>query len=240
MNIKTLITTLLLLSLSIAGYGQEDDGTPFETVYLSKQKTVVNSEEESAYKRVIYHVRDKYVFVLKDYYPNGVLASTGSYHTRNYKDLRSLYCTLYRHGDFKYYNQDGILIAEAKYEHGKEMEYVIVNENVQDISPSIWNPLAYAEQMPEAPYDVFELMGKVTYYPSEAKMIGASGRVNVKFVVDEIGDITNIEVSGDYKHISMAKSALNTVSHFTRWIPGKQDGKPVNVRYSVPVTFKLE
>lgn len=60
----------------------------------------------------------------------------------------------------------------------------------------------------------------------------------MQFIVGTDGSITNARVVRSVNQY-LDKEALRVVSVMPRWKPGMQDGKPVRVRYTVPVTFRL-
>ena len=80
-------------------------------------------------------------------------------------------------------------------------------------------------------------------YPAEAKKDGTQGMVISSFVVMENGRIGNIEIvkdigagCGDAVRLALEQMNENNV----KWTPGKQNGKVVKVKYTLPVKFKLE
>ncbi len=127
MNIKTLITTLLLLSLSIAGYAQKNTTVPIDTIFLDKQKTLAKSKGDIAYYRFIYHAEGDSMYKLEDYYRSGMLESVCTHKTGEYKDLFTIFSTLYRHGEYVRYSKDGNLLSSGTFEsgfrNGKWIEY---------------------------------------------------------------------------------------------------------------------
>lgn len=76
-------------------------------------------------------------------------------------------------------------------------------------------------------------------YPAIAEENGVQGRVVCSFVVEKDGSITNVEVVKPVDP-SLNKEALRVVSMMPKWKPGMQDGKPVRVKYTVPVSFFLQ
>ena len=74
-------------------------------------------------------------------------------------------------------------------------------------------------------------------YPHMAKKAGIKGRVIVQFVVDRNGDVTNPTVTKGV-HKLLNEAALNAVKQ-QEFNPGRQDGEPVKVQMSLPVTFRL-
>lgn len=78
---------------------------------------------------------------------------------------------------------------------------------------------------------------KTRKYPAKAREAGIEGRVFVQFVVDEEGKVRNPSVKRGV-HRLLDQAALAAVRQM-RFRPGKQDGKAVRVRMSLPVTFRL-
>ena len=76
-------------------------------------------------------------------------------------------------------------------------------------------------------------------YPVVAAENGIEGRVIVQFVVGKNGSISNVKVVRSVDP-ALDKEAVRVVSSMPHWTPGKQNGSSVNVRYTLPVTFKLQ
>ena len=76
-------------------------------------------------------------------------------------------------------------------------------------------------------------------YPVIAAENGIEGRVIVQFVVSKTGSISDVRVARSVDP-SLDKEAVRVVSSMPNWTPGKQNGSAVNVRYTLPVTFKLQ
>ncbi len=75
-------------------------------------------------------------------------------------------------------------------------------------------------------------------YPAEAKKQKVQGRVNVNFVVERDGSLSNVKAVGRPNAL-LTDEALRTVKASPRWTPGKQNGKTVRTMYTVPVMFSL-
>ena len=98
------------------------------------------------------------------------------------------------------------------------------------------------EQMPSFPGGYAALMqwlGSNMKYPTIAAENNVQGRVIVQFVVEKDGSITDVHVAKSVDP-SLDKEASRVVKAMPKWIPGKQNGSPVRVKYTVPVTFKLQ
>ena len=73
-------------------------------------------------------------------------------------------------------------------------------------------------------------------YPKEAKNAGVEGTVMVCFVVDTDGKIADVHVH-ESVHPLLDAEAIKVVMKSPKWKPGKKDGKPVRVSYTMPVMF---
>ena len=76
-------------------------------------------------------------------------------------------------------------------------------------------------------------------YPVVAQENGISGRVTCQFVVNTDGTIVDIEVIRGVDP-SLDREAIRVISTMPKWTPGEQRGKPVRVRFTLPVTFRLQ
>ena len=75
-------------------------------------------------------------------------------------------------------------------------------------------------------------------YPEQAMKKGIQGRVVVSFIVEKDGRVSNVRLLRSVES-SLDKEAVRVVKSMPKWSPGKQNGKPVRVRFNVPVMFKL-
>ena len=100
----------------------------------------------------------------------------------------------------------------------------------------------FVEQMPSFPGGMGALMSWLSQnikYPVIAAENGVEGRVIVQFVVEKDGSITDVKIAKSVDP-SLDKEATRVVSSMPHWIAGRQNGNPVRVKYTVPVTFKLQ
>jgi protein TonB len=98
------------------------------------------------------------------------------------------------------------------------------------------------EQMPSFPGGDAELMKFLSShikYPVVAEENGIQGRVIAQFVVERDGSISDVKVIKSVDP-SLDKEAIRVLKSMPKWIPGKQNGAPVRVKYTVPVTFRLQ
>jgi protein TonB len=98
------------------------------------------------------------------------------------------------------------------------------------------------EQMPSFPGGQSALMQYLqsnVKYPVVAQENGVQGRVVVSFVVERDGSITDVQVVRSVDP-SLDREAQRVVRSMPKWIPGKQNGQAVRVKYNVPVSFRLQ
>ena len=93
------------------------------------------------------------------------------------------------------------------------------------------------EEMPSFPGGQLALMQYL--YPFEAQENGVQGRVIISFVVENDGGISHVKVAKSADP-ALDREAMRVVETMPKWIPGKQNGECVRVRYSVPVVFRLK
>ena len=99
------------------------------------------------------------------------------------------------------------------------------------------------ESMPEFPggqQALFKYLSENVKYPVIAQENGIQGRVICQFVVNKDGSIVEVEVVRSGGDPSLDKEAIRVIKSMPKWKPGKQRGKPVRVKYTVPVNFKLQ
>ena len=77
-------------------------------------------------------------------------------------------------------------------------------------------------------------------YPSRAAEDNIQGRVQVQFVIDKQGNVTDVRVRGPKGGELLEKEAERIISKLPKFIPGKQRNQPVKVRYAQPINFKLK
>lgn len=98
------------------------------------------------------------------------------------------------------------------------------------------------EQMPSFPGGMGALMQYLssnTKYPKEAEEEGFQGRVICTFIIERDGSISEVKVSKS-AHPILDVEVVNALTAMPKWIPGKQEGKPVRVKYTLPYTFRMQ
>lgn len=140
-----------------------------------------------------------------------------------------------------------VAIGAIDYDQGSnEAEHVLkVNEKVVDeVPPAVEETKVFdvVEQMPSfkgGDAALMEWLNKNIKYPVIAEENGIQGRVVATFVVERDGSITDVKIVKSVDP-SLDKEAVRVLKSMPKWIPGKQNGQPVRVKYTVPVTFRLQ
>ena len=135
-----------------------------------------------------------------------------------------------------------ISIADVK---GNDEEGGMLIEDLQEIvteAPKEEQVFDMVEQAPQFPGGQEEMM-KYIYdnikYPIIAQENGISGRVICQFVVGSDGKVRDVKVARGVDP-SLDKEAVRVIQSMPAWIPGRQNGKAVSVRYTLPIIFRLQ
>ena len=99
------------------------------------------------------------------------------------------------------------------------------------------------ESMPEFPggqQALFKYLAENVKYPVIAQENGIQGRVICQFVVNKDGSIVDVVAVRSSGEASLDKEAIRVIKSMPKWKPGKQRGKPVRVKYTLPVNFRLQ
>ena len=121
-----------------------------------------------------------------------------------------------------------------------EVKYVPVEVEEEEVEEQ--QIFQVVEEMPEFPGGMAECMkwlGKNMKYPTISQENGVQGRVIVQFVVNRDGSIVDAVVARGVDPY-LDKEALRVVGLMPKWKPGKQRGKAVRVKYTLPVMFRLQ
>jgi len=98
------------------------------------------------------------------------------------------------------------------------------------------------EKMPQFPGGdaaLFKYLGENVRYPVKAQENGIQGRVICQYVVNEDGSVSDVSVVRGVE-ASLDAEAIRVISAMPKWTPGEQKGKAVAVKYTLPISFRLE
>jgi len=77
-------------------------------------------------------------------------------------------------------------------------------------------------------------------YPQEAIDNNIEGIVNVRFAVDEKGNVSNVSTVGEKIGYGLEEKAIKVVSEMPKWTPGQVKGKNVKTWRTLPINYRLE
>ena len=123
----------------------------------------------------------------------------------------------------------------------QEAEVNIIIELEKEPEPIVEQIFDVVEENPEfigGMAKLYEYLGKTIQYPEMAKENGIQGKVFVQFVVWKDGSIKDIKVVKGV-HKTLDSEALRVITRMPLWSPGKQRGKNVNARFTLPIKFKI-
>ena len=114
-----------------------------------------------------------------------------------------------------------------------------VNEEAEEIEEEIFTVVETQPQFPGGEDSLYNFIYSNLRYPQVAKDNAIEGRVFLTFVVEKDGSITNVKIKRDIGG-GCGHEAKRVVEMMPKWIPGKQNGKPVKVQFNLPIIFKLK
>lgn len=115
-----------------------------------------------------------------------------------------------------------------------------VGEGLEPITPPApVEPRVWSEVMPAYKGDMYAFLSRNIRYPAAAKHSGISGKVLIRFVVNEDGKIYGAKVLRGIGG-GCDEEALRVVNAMPAWSPGMQNGNPVKVYFTLPISFMLE
>jgi len=115
----------------------------------------------------------------------------------------------------------------------------VFEEPEEPEEPEIFTVVEQQPEFPGGQGELLKYLGKNISYPPIAQENGIEGTVVVRFVVNETGGISDINILRDIGG-GCGAEAVRVVKSMPKWKAGKQRGKAVKVYFTLPVRFKLE
>ena len=112
-------------------------------------------------------------------------------------------------------------------------------EPAPEVENKVFDVVEVMPSFPGGQSALMQYLNSNIKYPVVAQENGVQGRVVVSFVVEKDGSITDVRVVRSVDP-SLDREATRVVKSMPHWIPGKQNGSAVRVKYNVPVSFKLQ
>jgi len=180
-----------------------------------------NGNKESEYN----YVKGKQIGKSQFWYENGNLKRIENYDSKEQKS-----------GTWSYYLENGTICANEVYLDDQMESYTFYNEDGTEME----GDYPY-EQNPEYQGGIdklYDFLSENLKYPEEARQNKITGKVRVQFVIEKDGSISDVKVAKSLDPLLDAE-AIRVVKQMPNWIPGKQHNRPVRVRFTIPIVFRL-
>jgi TonB family protein len=131
--------------------------------------------------------------------------------------------------------------TNAKYESvpGKAETTLIADAPQEQNGSTVFEVVEDMPQFPGGKEGLMQYLAQNIKYPESAQKSGAQGRVIVQMIIDQKGNVTSPRVLQGVNPAIDAE-AIRIVDTMPKWKPGKQRGKAVRVKYTLPIVFKLQ
>jgi TonB family protein len=125
-----------------------------------------------------------------------------------------------------------------------DSEEQAVVEPQATVEPELFDPQTAPEgfippEYPNGTNALYKYLAENIHYPEQAKADSIEGKVFVRFIVRDNGDIVNVEVERGIGG-GCDEEAMRVIKSMPKWIPATSEGKLVNVQYVIPINFKLQ
>ncbi|MCX7728286.1 MAG: TonB family protein [Bacteroidia bacterium] len=112
---------------------------------------------------------------------------------------------------------------------------------IEEKAPEIFTVVQEMPEFPGGPMEMMKYIQKNIVYPPSAREAGISGKCFLRFVVNEDGKISSVEVlKGVPGCPECDKEAMRVIKSMPSWKPGKQNGKEVKVYFQLPINFTIK
>ncbi|TCD00381.1 energy transducer TonB [Pedobacter psychroterrae] len=213
MNLRLIISALLLLVAGVQSYAQKVDTTFYDADWKETEKA------NHSFYRIMSNTDDG-KFLATDYFKTGEVQMTGTF--------KSLSPEV-KDGDFIWYHQNGRKQTVTNYKDNATTSTKSWDEEGVEI-------INVPPEYPGGMQALYKYIGAKFVYPKglNPKPIG---KINLSFVIDKDGSITDITVV-ESMHELLDAEAVRVLQRVPRWKPGTQNGKPVRVKYNIPLSMK--
>jgi TonB family protein len=149
--------------------------------------------------------------------------------------------------DVQYFESDTLVSDEEEVilKREESPDLFAISKSIDDINTNSikgQDVFVPTEKHPEFPGGIekfYEIVKHHIKYPEQMRESKIEGKAFVEFVVEKDGSVTNFKTIRDPGYGSQ-EEAQRVMALLPKWNPGYQNGRPVSVRYQMPITFKLE
>ncbi|RZK78905.1 MAG: energy transducer TonB [Pedobacter sp.] len=216
MNLRLTISVLFLTILGFHSYGQQVDTTYYDTDWK------VVPKNNSTYHRISFK-DDEGKILVTDYFNTGEIQMTGRFLSLS-PDVQD--------GVFTWYHKNGQKQSEKRFVNGKQ----ITGQNWEEDGKTV--DMLKLDVQPEYPGGIqkfYAYLGENFAYPAISNR--PKGTIFMSFVINSDGSITDVTVQKPL-HKLLDAEAVRVLQKMPHWKPGIQNGKPVRVRYNIPISMK--
>ena len=236
---------LTAVAVCLAGQLRSQD-----TVWLSKSGNIVSKDSAQRYQVIFRNDTDTQLVKVLSFKAGGILLCEANYYpyspkpvfhgvSRQYKDGQLEEERFYTNGRLNGYLQtyweNGRIKRKDWYEKGDFVRGNCYGLNGND---STWFPYESLASFPGGIDSLRRFITKNIKYPPMATLEGKEGTVKVSFIVNKEGSLDSIRVINPI-YPPFEREALRLVGLMPKWIPGRIDGRTVNMAFLLPVTFRL-
>lgn len=130
------------------------------------------------------------------------------------------------------------VISPNNEKNGPTILRTVGDDSTVSDQEEVYQVVGQQPSFPGGREELFKYLAYNVKYPIDAAKNKIEGRVLVTFVVEHDGSISNVNVANSV-YPSLDKESIRVVSGMPKWIPGKANGKTVRVKYTIPITFRL-
>lgn len=143
--------------------------------------------------------------------------------------------------DRKGYDPEGILrFHELGVDGSSSVTFFDEAGNIVRTMPDGYASYMTMPDFPGGQRELFKYLSQTVQYPKDCQRYGIQGKVVCSFVVAKNGKIEDVEVLKSGGHPLLDREAVRVIRSMPQWIPGTKRGEPVRVRYTLPISFKLQ
>lgn len=125
--------------------------------------------------------------------------------------------------------------------HAQKNDTIPTKDTLKVVEEKVYE-MFDVEKQPEFPggqEGLYKYLAENVKYPEAAKTNNKSGMAALTFVIEKDGTVSTVNVIRD-PGMGMGDEAKRVVSVMPKWLPAEMKGKPVRVKFTLPVRFKLE
>ncbi len=156
--------------------------------------------------------------------------------SRNTTSLKSSIFSTYKISEISLKDKNNVETYEPPIDPDEKRPWP--TEPPKPFDDAIYTQVEQQAEFPGGPRAFGQFLQRNLRYPSAAQRANVGGKVYIQFVVNTDGTIQNVQV---LKSVGFGcdEEAMRVIQSVPRWVPGKQDGRPVRSRFTQPITFVL-